>query len=122
MSSDMSNVADVNILGVVEVVEKIEVKVEAKIIPIDLHKKAFLTNFEIACEAAILALVADLVWLSHDIMANGLSLWYIIVFIGLFTGTGLTVFALVRHHKYYTTKKLAPKKNRKQKRAERNSL
>lgn len=66
------------------------------------HIKAFLTNFEIACEAGILALIADILWLTHDIVDNGMSIWYGFIFIGLVSGLWLTIFALVRHHKYYT--------------------
>lgn len=76
------------------------------------HKKAFLTNFEIACEAGILALVADLVWLTHDVISNGISIWYILIFLGLSLGLGLTIFALLRHHNYYTHRLLYNKRKR----------
>lgn len=66
------------------------------------HTKAFLTNFEIACEAGIIALAADLIWLTHDIIANGLSVTYVVVGTGLFVGLVLTTFAAVRHHMHYT--------------------
>lgn len=66
------------------------------------HLKAFLTNFEIACEAGVLALVSDLLWVVHDVLQNGLSLWYVTIFSGLSIGTILTAFALYRHHRYYT--------------------
>ena len=67
-----------------------------------LHKKAFLTNFELACEAGIVALVADLIWLVHDITNAGMSVWYAIVATGLIFGVAVTAYALARHHKYYT--------------------
>lgn len=70
--------------------------------PSYLHRKAFLTNFEIACEAGILALLADMLWVVHDVLANGMSIWYFVIFLGLFLGNALTVFALCRHHRYYT--------------------
>jgi hypothetical protein len=66
------------------------------------HKRAFLSNFELACEAAIVALVADLLWLLHDIVANGMSIWYGGVALGLILGVTFTIVALVRHHKRYT--------------------
>lgn len=69
-----------------------------------VHIKAFLTNFEIACEGSIIALFADLIWLVHDIIYNSFSIWYAFVFIGIVSGIVLTTFALVRHHKYYTKK------------------
>lgn len=67
-----------------------------------IHIKAFLTNFEITCEAGILALAADILWIIHDIIFNGMSIWYFFVFLGLFLGLVLTGYALYRHHKYYT--------------------
>lgn len=65
------------------------------------HRRAFLTNFEIACEFAIIALLADLLWLSHDVVQNGFSLCYGLVGTGLTLGILGTSFALIRHHKYY---------------------
>lgn len=66
------------------------------------HNKAFLTNFEITCEAGVFALIADLLWLIHDIAFNGFSWWYGVVFGGLSLGLLFTMFALYRHHKNYT--------------------
>lgn len=67
-----------------------------------IHKKAFLTHFEIACEFGALICLTDLFWLSHDIMTNGLNIHYIIVGIGLSIGLIGTLWVLIKHHKAYT--------------------
>lgn len=67
-----------------------------------IHQNAFLTNFEIACEAGVLALLGDVIWLIHDAVSYGFSFWYGIVLTGLLGGLILTVFALYRHHMSYT--------------------
>jgi hypothetical protein len=66
------------------------------------HSEAFLSNFEVACEAGIFALIGDILWLVHDITINGLSAWYLGVLFGLTVGLGLTILALYRHHMSYT--------------------
>ena len=67
-----------------------------------IDKRAFLTNFELACEAGIVALAADLLWVVHDAIQNGFSIWYFLIGGGISIGIALTAFALVRHHKHYT--------------------
>lgn len=74
------------------------------------HKRAFLSNFEIACEAGIIALAADLLWVLHDVLANGLNIWYILIALGLGSAIGLTALALYRHHKRYTHRFLRNRK------------
>ncbi len=79
-----------------------------------MHIKAFLTNFELACEAGILALMADLLWLTHDIVVNGAGIVYGVVGMGLAGGILLTSYALVRHHKYYTHRLMRKKSSGRQ--------
>ena len=76
----------------------------------NIHARALLSNFELACEGAVIALTADVIWLAHDISKSGFSLWYAAVLIGLVIGLGLTVYALYRHHKQHTTHFLRNKK------------
>jgi hypothetical protein len=66
------------------------------------HLKAFMSHFELACEFGILICLTDIVWLFHDITANGLSLTYSLIFLGLVTGLLGTVYVLYKHHKAYT--------------------
>ncbi len=68
----------------------------------EVHKKAFLTNFELACEFGILICLTDMLWLAHDIFSNGLSIWYMLVGGGLTLGLIGTIWVLWRHHKVYT--------------------
>ena len=65
------------------------------------HKKAFLTHFEMALEWAILIIASDLVWLVHDIIVNGIKIWYVVVGLGLSTGLIGTIYVLTKHHKEY---------------------
>lgn len=69
-----------------------------------LHTKAFLGNFELACIFGIWICTTDLVWLTHDILSNGLSVWYVVVGFGLIVGNLGTLFVLVRHHQQYFRK------------------
>jgi uncharacterized membrane protein len=66
--------------------------------------KAIGSNFELACVAAVIALLADLTWLSHDIFYNGFSIVYGIVGLGLIIGIVLTVIVIVRHNSKLTKK------------------
>ena len=67
-----------------------------------LHTRAFLTNFEMACEFGILITAADVVWLLHDILTNGVSLSYILIGILLLIGLIGLVYVIYRHHLHYT--------------------
>jgi hypothetical protein len=78
--------------------------------------QAFKTNFELALLCGIIITAADILWLVHDIMQNGWSVWYIGVMCGLSVGLALTVAVMVRHnhltvntikHKLFLKKKVA---------------
>lgn len=62
------------------------------------HVKAMRETIEISLIAGCVALFSDLVWLSHDILVNGLSIIYTLVGLGLFSGLILTGVALYHHH------------------------
>lgn len=66
------------------------------------HKRAFLSNFELACEFGVLICIADLLWLAYDIISNGLSITYCLIGIMLLIGLFGTLYVLIRHHKTYT--------------------
>ena len=66
------------------------------------HNRAFLTNFELACEAGMLAILIDILWLSHDIVLNGLSVWYSFILLGFVSALVFTGIVLYRHHVSYT--------------------
>lgn len=58
-----------------------------------------LANFELIGLAGLLALLGDVVWLVHDIVANGLNLWYVTVGT-LFAGSIIaTIIVLLKFHK-----------------------
>lgn len=61
--------------------------------------KALSSNFEIVCIVSTIALIGDMVWLTHDILVNGMSLWYAIVGSGLITGIIGTITVLIRHYR-----------------------
>lgn len=75
---------------------------DQKEIQTQLHLKAFMSHFELACEFGILVILTDLGWLSHDILSNGLSLSYVLIGLGLITGLVGTSYVLYRHHRVYT--------------------
>lgn len=66
-----------------------------------IHKRAFLTHFEIACEFAILICATDMLWLTHDIVHYGLNAWYCFVGVGLSIGLLGTIYVLIKHHLAY---------------------
>lgn len=66
-----------------------------------------MTNFELACEVAALICAADLVWLLHDILLNGMSIWYGIIGTGLTVGFVGILIVIYRHHKVYTNRLLS---------------
>lgn len=74
-----------------------------------IHTKAFLSNFELACEWGILTVIGDIVWLTHDILANGMSLWYAFIGMTFILGIVGLVYVLYRHHKAYTHRYLNKK-------------
>jgi hypothetical protein len=67
-----------------------------------LHRQAFLTNFELACEFGVLALVTDFLWVLHDVSQNGISTAYILIGTSLLVAAFGTAYALYRHHCHYT--------------------
>lgn len=85
------------------------------------HINAFLTNFELACELAIIITTADLIWLLHDILQNGLSIVYSLIGILLIIGLVGTSFVVYRHHNHYTKKSIKKYyKQRRKKKAKKN--
>ena len=65
------------------------------------HTKAFLTNFEMACEFSAITVAADLIWVAHDILINGLAISYVVIAVLLLIGLIGTIYVLYRHHKAY---------------------
>ena len=63
------------------------------------------TLFELACIAGIIVIVADMTWLLHDILTNGLSIWYGLIGSFMLIGLCMTVLVTVRHN-IEKTKKL----------------
>lgn len=57
------------------------------------------TDFELAASGGILALVADLAWLTKDILHNGFHYWYMVVGTGLFVGIVITGVGWYKHYK-----------------------
>lgn len=68
----------------------------------ELHIKAYLTNFEVALEAGILVIIADILWLLHDILVNGLSVYYTSIGLLMSIGLLISIYALYKHHRAYT--------------------
>lgn len=64
------------------------------------HRQAMSEVMELTIIGGLIALVADCAWMAHDIYENGMSLWYLVVAIGLVTGTGITAIALHKHHQH----------------------
>ena len=63
------------------------------------HILAMSSTMEIIIIASVIALVADMGWLAHDIWHNGMNLWYSVVGLGLSSGTFMTIYALRKHHR-----------------------
>jgi hypothetical protein len=66
--------------------------------------KALKTDFELIGIAGSLALLADLIWLSHDIYVSGISIWYSIVGLGLLSALLVSLFIIYRHNASYVKK------------------
>ena len=62
------------------------------------HIKAMSGTMEIIIIASVIALLADTLWLGHDMYENGFGLWYLMVGIGLLSATLITAWALRKHH------------------------
>ena len=58
-----------------------------------------LSDFELAAGGGIIALIADVCWLIHDILMNGFTIYYTLVGIGLVIGILITGSAWIRHIK-----------------------
>lgn len=70
------------------------------------HLKALGDTVELSLCAGVTAIVADLVWLTHDILSNGLSAVYSAVATGLLLGLIITAIALWNYHKTLVTSTL----------------
>ncbi len=84
-----------------------------------VNKRAFLSHFEMACEFAILIVLADMTWLVHDIISNGLNVWYVFIMLGMLVGLVGTVKVLYNHHVRYVHRFI---KNRRIKAIQHNEL
>jgi len=63
------------------------------------HFKALSNTIEMSLVASTIALIADVCWLTHDIVTNGMSATYAGVGAGLIAGLIATTVALVGHHR-----------------------
>lgn len=77
----------------------------------NIHTKAFLTNFELACEWSLLITLMDAVWLTHDVIYNGWNTWYVVIATGFVFGISGILHVMYKHHKMYTHRLL--RKNKK---------
>jgi hypothetical protein len=71
---------------------------DMKAIRMRAHIKAMSNTIEICIIASIIALVADAGWVIHDVIDNGLSIWYILIETGLVIAALMTTYALIKHH------------------------
>ena len=62
------------------------------------HIQTLSDTIELSLIASLCALVADMIWLLHDVFNNGISVVYCTVFLGLLLGNVITIIALYRHH------------------------
>jgi hypothetical protein len=60
--------------------------------------KALAETLELSLIGGLLASSVDLLWVCMDILHNGVSAHYVIIFIGLFLATGVLSVSLKRHH------------------------
>lgn len=65
---------------------------------IDLHIKALSSGVELALISGVVSLGADILWLVHDVVANGMSVVYGTVGFGLIAGVLIAVYALYKIH------------------------
>ena len=75
------------------------------------------TDFEIVSLSGVIALGGDFIWLTHDLIVNGVSITYLIIAIGLGMGIVGTLYALRRHYKTVVSQRkaktcLTPKGNK----------
>lgn len=66
--------------------------------------RAALTNFELAAIAGVAVILADMVWLTHDIVVNGFSVWYGIVGSMMILGLSATVGVIARHNRAHVVR------------------
>lgn len=64
--------------------------------------EALFSNFELIAVAGLIALLADLGWLGHDVYENGMSIWYGLVGLGLSLGIIITAYVVIRHNLCYS--------------------
>lgn len=60
--------------------------------------RAALTNFELACIAGVTVIIADMTWLTHDIIHNGFSAAYGFIGTMMLVGLVSTIAVIVRHN------------------------
>lgn len=56
------------------------------------------TDIGIGAISSILILVADTAWLTHDILANGINIWYIVIGLVFIIGYIGLAWSLHSHH------------------------
>jgi putative Mn2+ efflux pump MntP len=101
-------VVDINIVSTEINIDAKEIKVQ---IDSEIHKKAFLTNFEMSCEFGIILALGDVIWLFKDMGHNGISFHYITILVLFMIGLVGMIYVLFRHHRQYTHR-IAKKKKR----------
>ena len=60
--------------------------------------KAVLTDFELAAIAGLAVIIADMTWLTHDIVSNGFSGIYAFIGFMMFVGFCATIAVIIRHN------------------------
>lgn len=61
--------------------------------------KALGSYFEIACIMSLVVIAADMTWLLHDILINGLSITYTIIGTGMLIGFIGTLYVTIAHNR-----------------------
>lgn len=62
------------------------------------HLRTFRSHFEVACLFGILAISVDILWVIHDILANGLNTFYFSILLGLCIANLGTIYVVWKHH------------------------
>ena len=66
--------------------------------------KATLTNFELVAFAGATVIIADMIWLLHDIVENGMNVWYLMIGGLMISGFLSTIAVIVRHNRHLSKK------------------
>jgi hypothetical protein len=63
------------------------------------HLEAMQEVFELVLIGSMIALVADTLWVFHDIATNGMNIYYGVISTGLISATVVTLKATLKHHR-----------------------